>query len=135
MVKMFLLVLLCLGVSAASQAQCVIFTCNEKNIWAASYNDKYEHYTLSELGNLASAECKKKGGTRCRRLYASNKAGWWGLIFGKRANGDFVMQASEGEATESAAIAEAKRRYKMDGGVNADGYQVKTWYVYSNVKN
>ncbi len=134
MKKILLLALLCFIGMARSKGQCVIYACDNTGAFGAGYNDDNKPTTYQECTDVAQKLCKEKGGTDCTLLYKSAKSGWWGIINGKKSDGRNFFQGGDGYDSKSDAEREIRKKYRNDGGVNADNITVYTWYSYSNVK-
>lgn len=120
--------------SLVSNAQCVIYADDNTGAFGAGYNNDNAPTTYKECEDVAIKTCKEKGGANCTLLYKSSKSGWWGIITGQKSDGRNYFQGGDGYGSKEEAEREVRRKYKADGGVNADYIKVYTWYSYSNVK-
>ena|GEM_PF-6884478 len=134
MKAIFFVLILCLTGGFLSYGQCVIYACDNTGAFGAGFNNDNAPTTWKECEDYAIRMCKEKGGTKCTELYRSTKAGWWGVISGQKADGRNYFQGGNGYATKAEAENEVRKKYRQDGGVNADKVQVVTWYAYSKVK-
>ena len=134
MSKIFFIILLSFAAAINSHGQCVIYACDNTGAFGAGYNDDNKPTTYDECKSVAIRECEGKGGTNCTLLYQSAKAGWWGLINGKKSGGRNFFQGGDGYSSKNEAEEAVRRKYRDDGGLDADNVRVYTWYSYSNVK-
>ncbi len=135
MKKTFVLLAICLFSAIFSNGQCVIYACDKTGAFGAGFNNDNAATTFKECEDYAIRVCKEKGGKTCTELYRSSKKGWWALINGQKADGRNFFQGGDGYPSKDVAEREVRKKYKNDGGVNAENIQVYTWYSYSNVKN
>jgi hypothetical protein len=127
--------LLCTAGFLFSKGQCVVYACDNTGAFGAGFNNDNTPTTYQECTDFAIKLCKEKGGTACAFLYKSAKAGWWGVINGKKTDGRNYFQGGDGYASKAEAEEKVRAAYKAGGGANADNIKVYTWYSYSNVKN
>lgn len=135
MKQILIIALLCFLCKGQSFGQCVIYACDNTGAFGAGFNNDNAPTTFEECKAEAIRGCKNHGGTDCTFLYQSAKAGWWGLINGKKSDGRNFFQGGDGYSSKSEAESAVRKKYRDDGGVGADNIQVYTWYSYSNVKN
>ncbi len=135
MKRTFLFLTICLFSAIISNGQCVIYACDNTGAFGAGFNNDNAPTTFKECEDYAIKLCKEKGGTSCTELHRSSKKGWWALINGKKSDGRNFFQGGDGYSSKVEAEREVRKKYKNDGGVNAENIQVYTWYSYSNVKN
>ena len=134
MKQLLIIALLSFGGYSESHAQCVIYACDNTGAFGAGFNNDNAPTTYAECETVAKKLCKEKGGTSCTELYRSSKAGWWGMINGKKKDGRNYFQGGDGYASKSDAERAVREKYRNDGGADANTIQVYTWYSYSNVK-
>ena len=134
MKQLILIAIGCLLGASASYGQCVIYADDNTGAFGAGYNNDNKPTTYKECTDLAIKECKSKGGNNCTFFYKSAKTGWWGVISGKKQDGRNYFQGGDGYSSQSEAERAVRKKYRDDGGADADNVKVVTWYTYSNVK-
>ncbi len=135
MKKLIFLAIICLFSKTQSFGQCVIYACDQTGAFGSGFNNDNNPTTYAQCKEVAIKGCREHGGTSCTFLYQSAKPGWWGMINGKKADGRNFFQGGDGYSSKSEAEREVRKKYRADGGVDADNIQVYTWYSYSNLKN
>ncbi len=133
--KRILIILFVLGSCiTCACAQGVIYTCNSTGAWGNGFNERGEPVTMKECDDVALESCKTNHGKNCKLFYKSTKGGWWGFIASVDIHGKLYFEVSDGNVTQAAAERSVRKKYKDHGGPFPENTEVKSWYVYSNLK-
>lgn len=135
MKHLLLIGILMLVLNASASGQCVIYADDNTGAFGAGFNNDDAPTTFQECKDIAIKGCKNNGGQNCTFLYQSAKAGWWGMISGKKADGRNYFQGGDGYSSKSDAESAIRKKYRDSGGIDVNTVKVVTWYSYSNVKN
>ena len=128
----FIMVSFILG-TAYSYGQCAIAVCAESGYYGYAYNNGTpgdNAATDDTYGALALKACRDAGGINCKLIGVYDSAGWWAIIVGRDKNGHTIVQAANGQASESDARTDALKSYRESGGVNPEKYKMAAWRVH-----
>jgi hypothetical protein len=99
--KKVLLILLVIS-AHRSYNQCAIYW-GENKVAGMAYRAEGERpYTMEELKKMGLDECNRRGGANCKLFTTGNEGGWWGILIGAKADGNYTIESIRGQTSEAA---------------------------------